>query len=198
MYKAILALFSLSSLLMAGCAVEAGESGEADESVSSVDQALKAVIFKGGGNTGFSNETDKTATIAADNSSHVSAKGGIGIDLKVDNTSPFDAGSVTSADCPKHTVTVTYKQADIQQFTKTTPPASVHNGRCIATVTLEWSSTRAPGTVIFPNPSLAASQQRVLLSSMPITPAVGNISVVTKTNGVANTDKYAFRVDPAQ
>lgn len=178
---------------MAGCALEAGD---AEEPVSSLDQALKTVVFKGGGNTGFSSESDKTATIAADKASHSSAKGGLGLNLKVDNTAPFEAGSVTSADCPKHTITVTYKQADISQFTKSSPPASVHNGRCIATVTLEWSANRPPGTLTFPNPSTAASQQRVLLSAMPVNPAVGNISVVTKTNGVANNDKYDFRVDP--
>lgn len=180
---------------MAGCAFEAGNG---EESVSSLDQALKTVVFKGVGNTGFSGETDKTATITADKISHASATGGIGINLKVDNSAPFEAGSVTSTDCPKHTVTVTYKQADISEFTKTTPPASVHNGRCIATVSLNWSTTRAPGTLIFPAPSTAASQQRVVLSAMPVSPAVGNISVVTKTNGVANNDKYDFRVDPAQ
>jgi hypothetical protein len=196
MNKFVLGLFSISATFMAGCALEAGDDGE--DSVSSVDQALKAVIFKGGGNTGFSNETDKTATITADKLQNASAKGGIGISIKVDDAAPFEAGSIRTADCAKRTVSVTYKQADIQRFTATTPPGIVRFGRCIASVSLEWSRNNAPGTARFLAPSPAAAQQRVVLSAMPVTPAVGNITVVTKTNGVANTDKYNFRVDPAQ
>ena len=194
MNRIILGLLSISSIFASGCALEAEEG----EDVSSIEQALKAVIFKGGGNTGFSGATDKTATIAADKSSNASASGSLGINIRVDNTAPFETGSVTAADCAKRTVSVTYKQADIQQFTTTTPTAVVRNGRCIANVTLQWSTSRTPGTLTFPPPSTAAAQQRVVLSGMPVSPAVGNITVVTKTNGVANNDKYDFRIDPAQ
>ncbi|HET7540069.1 MAG TPA: hypothetical protein VFK05_09355 [Polyangiaceae bacterium] len=91
---------------------------------------------------------------------------------------------------------MTYKQADINQFTTTSPPGSVHNSHCQAVVQLEWSAGNPPGTLRFPAPSINASVQRVTLSAMPVNPAVGNISVVTKSNGVANNDKYSFRIDP--
>ena len=195
MHKALLALFSVSSLLMAGCAVEAGDG---DESISSVDQALKAVIFKGVGNTGFSGESDKTATIAADNSNHQNANGGIGIDIKIDDVAPFAAGSIKTADCLARTVTVRYSQPDLAQpIEVTTPPARSHNNRCIATVVLSWNKARAPCTAKKLAPALGSSYQTVQFTGMPITPAVGNITVTTKTNGVANADKYNFRIDPA-
>jgi len=195
MSKIVLGLFFVSSVVMAGCALEAADG---EESIASADQALKAVVFKGVGNSGFSNESDKTATIAADSSRHASASGGIGIDLPVDDTAPFKAGSITSADCAKRTVTVSYKQADIQQFSKTSPPGAAHNSRCFASVILNWSTRNPAGTLSFPPPSPASGSQRVTLSGMPVSPAVGNITVVTKFNGVANNDKYSFRIDPAQ
>jgi len=196
MKNIVLGLLAVSSVFMSGCALEAGEGGGGEDNLSSVDQALIALIFKGGGNSGISNQSDKTLTIAADNARHNSALGGIGINIRVDDVAPFVAGSITSADCKKRTVSVTYKQADIKQFTTTTPPGSVHNGRCIATVSLTWSAGRPAGSVSFPAPSINASEQRVFLPAMPVTPAVGNITVVTKTNGVANNDKYDFRLDP--
>jgi len=193
MNKIILGLFAISSVVMAGCALE---TGGGEDSVSSLEQELKAVLFKGAPNTGYSNELDKIATIKADNLTHATAGGVLAISLSVDDTAPFEAGSVTQADCPKHTISVTYKQADIQQFTATSPAARIRSGRCIASVLLDWNKSNPAGTVRFLPPSTAASQQRVVLSAMPVSPAVGNITVVTKTNGAANNDKYSFRTDP--
>jgi hypothetical protein len=195
MHKTILGLITVSSVLMAGCSLEAGDT---DGEIASIDQALVAVTFKGGGNTGFSQGSDKSVTIKADKLANASAHGSLALNIKVDNSAPFEVGSVTSADCVKRTIRVTYSQADIQQFTTTSPLAHVRNGRCIASVLLQWSRNRAPGTLTFPPPSTAASQQRVLLSAMPVTPAVGNITVVTRTDNTANNDKFDFRLDPAQ
>jgi len=194
MYKQFLGLLSVMSLLAAGCAVEQGSE---EELTGDADQALVTdVVFKGGGNTGFSGQASRSATITADKLAHAKGKGGIGINLKVSNAARPPAGSVTSAACVQRTITVTYNQADTGTFSVTSPKASEHNSRCIATVVLDWDPARPAGTRKNLTPSDVSSSQRVQLSAMPVKPAIGTISVVTKTNGVTNADPFDFRVDP--
>lgn len=196
MYKHLVVLLSISSALAMGCGVEPGTD---DGELSSDERALSTnVVFSGGGNTGFSNSTGRTATITADSAAHASASGGIGIDLRVDDSRRPAAGSVTTAQCLQRTVTVTYNQADTGTFDVTTPKAVSRNGRCIATVVLNWSKRNPPGTKRFASPSTASGSQSVSLSTMPVRPAIGTITVATKTNGVTNADPFNFRVDPAQ
>jgi hypothetical protein len=192
MYKQFVGLLSVTAILAAGCAMQPGDEAEV---TGDAEQALtNAVVFKGGGNTGFSASTARTATITADKLDHATGKGGIGINLRVDDSRNPAAGSVTSAACVQRTITVTYSQADIPQFSVSSPKGFVRFGRCLATVTLEWNKNNPPGTRRILAPT--ASGQRVILSGMPVQPALGNISVVTKTNGVTNADPFDFRVDP--
>jgi hypothetical protein len=194
MHKQLLAVVSALSILASGCALEPGRE---EELAVDAEQALVTdVVFKGGGNTGFSGQASRNATITADSLAHANANGGIGINLKVSNAARPPAGSVTSAACAQRTITVTYNQADTGPFTVSSPNATVHNGRCIATVLLQWNRARPAGTKTVLPPSSASSSQRVQLSAMPVQPAKGTISVVTKTNGVTNTDPFDFRVDP--